>query len=81
MNFHSIPWIITGIQTKAVRKGGDYVINGGKMWTTNGAQADWMCLLACTNDGPAHRNKSLFCLPMDAKGNTNGIIYFVKLNQ
>ena len=28
--------------------GGDYVINGGKMWTTNGTQADWMCLLANT---------------------------------
>jgi len=59
---------LTGIQTKAVKKGGDYVINGGKMWTTNGLQADWMCLLANTGDGPAHMNKSLICLPMDTKG-------------
>ena len=38
------------------------------MWTTNGTQADWMCLLANTGDGPAHRNKSLICLPMKTKG-------------
>ena len=51
-----------------MKKDGDYVINGGKMWTTTGFQADWMCLLANTGDGPAHQNKSLICLPMDAKG-------------
>jgi citronellyl-CoA dehydrogenase len=34
------------------------------MWITNGTQADWMCLLANTGDGPAHRNKSLICVPM-----------------
>jgi hypothetical protein len=38
------------------------------MWTTNGTQADWMCLLANTSDGPPHRNKSLICLPMDLPG-------------
>ncbi|XP_045207971.2 probable acyl-CoA dehydrogenase 6 [Mercenaria mercenaria] len=59
---------VASIQTKAVKKGGDYVINGGKMWTTNGFQADWMCLLASTGEGPPHRSKSLICLPMDAKG-------------
>lgn len=46
----------------------DLVINGGKMWTTTGLQADWMCLLANTRDGPPHRNKSLICLPMKTKG-------------
>ena len=38
------------------------------MWTTSGMQADWMCLLANTSDGHAHRNKSLICLPMDMPG-------------
>ncbi|KAI3358498.1 hypothetical protein L3Q82_014914, partial [Scortum barcoo] len=56
------------IKTKAVRDGDEYVINGGKMWTTNGTQADWMCLLANTSDGPPHRNKSLICLPMNLPG-------------
>ncbi|XP_026531464.1 probable acyl-CoA dehydrogenase 6 isoform X2 [Notechis scutatus] len=56
------------IKTKAVRKGDDYVINGSKMWITSGFQADWMCLLANTKDGPAHKNKSLLCLPMKLPG-------------
>ena len=38
------------------------------MWITNGAQADWICLLANTSDGPPHKNKSLICVPMDTKG-------------
>jgi citronellyl-CoA dehydrogenase len=59
---------VASIKTSARKDGGDYVINGGKMWTTNGTQADWMCLLANTGDGPVHRNKSLICLPMKAKG-------------
>ena len=46
-------------KTTAKRVGGDWVINGGKMWTTNGTQADWMCLLANTGEGPVHKNKSL----------------------
>jgi citronellyl-CoA dehydrogenase len=61
---------VASIKTTAKKDGGDYVINGGKMWTTNGTQADWMCLLANTGDGPVHRNKSLICLPMKTKGVT-----------
>ncbi|MFX7914612.1 acyl-CoA dehydrogenase family protein, partial [Acinetobacter baumannii] len=41
---------VAAIRTTARRDGDDYVINGGKMWITNGAQADWMCLLANTGD-------------------------------
>ncbi|XP_028317396.1 probable acyl-CoA dehydrogenase 6 [Gouania willdenowi] len=59
---------VSSIKTKAVKKGDEYVISGGKMWTTNGTQADWMCLLANTSDGPPHRNKSLICLPMNLPG-------------
>src|SRR4029077_11274175 len=59
---------VASIETNARRVGGDYVINGGKMWTTNGTQADWMCLLANTGDGAVHKNKSLICLPMNTKG-------------
>lgn len=59
---------VSSIVTKAVRKGDELVINGGKMWTTNGTQADWMCLLANTSDGPSHRNKSLICLPLNLPG-------------
>ncbi|XP_065830546.1 probable acyl-CoA dehydrogenase 6 [Oscarella lobularis] len=61
---------VASIRTTARVSGDELVINGGKMWTTNGAQADWMCLLAITSDGAPHRNKSLICLPMDARGIT-----------
>jgi citronellyl-CoA dehydrogenase len=61
---------VASIKTTARRDGGDFVINGGKMWTTNGAQADWMCLLANTGAGAVHKNKSLICVPMKAKGVT-----------
>jgi citronellyl-CoA dehydrogenase len=61
---------VASIRTQARRDGGDYVINGGKMWITNGAQADWMCMLASTGDGPAHRSKSLIVVPMRTPGVT-----------
>ena len=57
-----------GIQTRAEVRGDDLIINGGKMWTTSGTQADWMCLLANTNAGAPHLSKSLICLPMDLPG-------------
>ena len=61
---------VAAIKTSARSDGDDYVIDGGKMWITNGAQADWICLLANTGDGPRHRNKSLICVPMKTKGVT-----------
>ena len=59
---------VASIKTTARKDGDDYVINGGKMWTTNGTQADWICLLANTSDGPVHLNKTLICVPMKTKG-------------
>jgi citronellyl-CoA dehydrogenase len=59
---------VAALKTTARAEGGDWVINGSKMWITNGLKADWCCLLANTEDGPAHRNKSLIVLPMDAAG-------------
>ncbi|MEZ0312500.1 MAG: acyl-CoA dehydrogenase family protein [Myxococcota bacterium] len=61
---------VAGIKTTAVKDGSDYVINGGKMWITNGTQADWICLLANTGEGPSHKNKSLICVPMKTRGIT-----------
>ena len=59
---------VAAIKTNARRDGGDYIINGAKMWITNSLQADWMCLLANTSEGAAHKNKTLICVPMDTKG-------------
>jgi citronellyl-CoA dehydrogenase len=59
---------VAAIRTTARKDGGDYVINGSKMWITNGTQADWMCCLASTSDGSPHKNKSLIVLPMRTQG-------------
>ena len=59
---------VTSIKTTARKDGDDYVINGSKMWITNGTQADWMCLLANTGGDDVHRNKSLICLPLRENG-------------
>ncbi|HKI98027.1 MAG TPA: acyl-CoA dehydrogenase family protein [bacterium] len=61
---------VASIATVARKDGDDYVINGGKMWTTNGTQADWMCLLANTSEGAVHTNKSLIVVPMKSHGLT-----------
>ncbi|XP_063952506.1 probable acyl-CoA dehydrogenase 6 [Lytechinus pictus] len=63
---------VANIKTRAKKKGDDYVINGSKTWITNGHQADWTCLLVNTGDGPAHKNKSLICVPLDSEGVTRG---------
>ena len=55
---------VAGIKSVARKEGGDYVITGQKMWITNSIQADWMCMLVNTSDGPAHKNKSLVMVPM-----------------
>jgi citronellyl-CoA dehydrogenase len=60
---------VAHIKTRAVEDGGDYVINGGKMWITNGTQGDWICLLVNTdNDEHIHRNKTIICVPLKENG-------------
>jgi citronellyl-CoA dehydrogenase len=71
---------VAAIKTRAVKDGGDYVINGSKMWITNGLQADWCCLLANTSDAPAHKNKSLIVVPMDSKGITKQKIHKIGMD-
>ena len=59
---------VAGLKSYARKDGDDYLISGQKMWITNSLQADWMCMLVNTSDGPAHRNKSLVMVPMDSPG-------------
>ena len=61
---------VASLKTSARSDGDDYIINGNKMWITNGTQADFMCMLANTGDGPAHKNKSLIIVPLKTKGVT-----------
>lgn len=41
---------VAGAKTKAVKKGNKWVINGNKMWITNGGKANWYFVLAKTDD-------------------------------
>jgi len=67
---------VAALKTFARKDGDDYVINGTKMWITNGLQADWICLLANTSqEGGPHKNKSLIVVPMDAPGITKQKIH------
>ncbi|XP_020775522.1 medium-chain specific acyl-CoA dehydrogenase, mitochondrial [Boleophthalmus pectinirostris] len=43
---------VAGVKTKAEKKGDEYVVNGQKMWITNGGKANWYFLLARTNLDP-----------------------------
>lgn len=49
---------VAGLRTRAVRDGDDWVINGSKLYITNGTQADWLCLLARTSDEGGYRGMS-----------------------
>jgi citronellyl-CoA dehydrogenase len=74
---------VAAVKTTARKEGGDqgdYVINGTKMWITNGLKADWCCLLANTSDAPPHKNKSLIVVPMDAKGITKQKIHKIGMD-
>jgi len=63
---------VAAIKTTARKDGDDYIIDGSKMWITNAAQADWLCLLVNTGDGKAHANKSIVIVPTKLKGVTIG---------
>lgn len=55
---------VSGIKSHARKDGDDYIISGQKMWITNSIQADWMCMLVNTSEGPVHKNKSLIMVPL-----------------
>ena len=71
---------VAALKTTARRDGDDYVINGSKMWITNGMKADWCCLLANTSEGAPHKNKSLIVVPMDAAGITKQKIHKIGMD-
>jgi citronellyl-CoA dehydrogenase len=58
---------VANIRTTARREGDEYVINGSKMWITNGTRADFITLAARTG-GPGYGGISLFTFPTDTKG-------------
>ncbi|MHB1199297.1 MAG: acyl-CoA dehydrogenase family protein [Polaromonas sp.] len=71
---------VAAVKTSARKDGSDYVINGSKMWITNGMKADWCCLLVNTSEGSPHKNKSLIVVPMDAAGITRQKIHKIGMH-
>ncbi|MCP4499302.1 MAG: acyl-CoA dehydrogenase [Deltaproteobacteria bacterium] len=72
---------VAGLRTWAKGDGDDYVVNGTKMWITNGMKADWCCVLANTSDeGGPHHNKSLIMVPLNLKGVTRQKIKKIGMN-
>jgi citronellyl-CoA dehydrogenase len=59
---------VAGIITRAEPDGDDFVINGAKMYITNGTQANWVCLLARTTPGKGYKGMSLIMVPTDTPG-------------
>ncbi len=58
---------VANLKTTARRVGDDYVINGSKMWITNGTRADFLTLAVRTGE-PGYGGVSLLTFPTDVKG-------------
>jgi citronellyl-CoA dehydrogenase len=59
---------VASIKTRAVRDGDHWVINGSKIYITNTANADWLCLLAITDPGVGYGGFSQIVVPTDTPG-------------
>ena len=57
---------VSGMRTTAVRKGDKYVLNGTKVFITNGSHADWYTVYAKTDKDAGHRGISAFVVPREA---------------
>jgi butyryl-CoA dehydrogenase len=60
------------MRTVAVRRGGEYVLDGTKNYITNGPQADVILVFAMTDREKRHKGISAFLVPADTKGFTRG---------
>jgi alkylation response protein AidB-like acyl-CoA dehydrogenase len=62
---------VSGIRTRAVRDGDEYVVTGTKQWISNGSCADYYILFARTSDDP-RRGLTAFIVPADTPGMSFG---------
>ncbi|MFI1210944.1 acyl-CoA dehydrogenase family protein [Streptomyces sp. NPDC020802] len=63
------------LSTRARRDGDEYVINGSKMFITNGTWADVVLLFARSTDAPGHKGVSAFLVPADTPGLTRRTVH------
>ncbi len=62
---------LAGLQTRAVRDGDEYVLNGQKVWTSGAQQSDFALCVARTNpDLPKHQGLSMLIVDLKAAGVT-----------
>ncbi len=62
---------LASLQTRAVRDGDEWVINGQKIWTSGAHRSNWGWLAARTDfEAPKHKGISMFLVPMDSPGIT-----------
>ena len=59
---------VSGIQTTAVRRGDEYVLNGSKMFITNAGHASWLTVFASTDKDAGHRGLTAFVVPTGLDG-------------
>jgi citronellyl-CoA dehydrogenase len=59
---------VAGLRTRARRDGDEWVVNGTKLYITNGVQADWLCLLVRTSDEGGYQGMSQVVFPTATPG-------------
>src|SRR5436309_1919290 len=59
---------VGSMRTRAVKQGDKYVINGSKVFITNGSHASWYTVYAKTDPDKGHKGISAFVVPRDAGG-------------
>jgi alkylation response protein AidB-like acyl-CoA dehydrogenase len=60
---------LAAVRTRAVRNGGDWIVNGQKIWTSYGPHADWIFALVRTDpDAPKHRGLTFLAVDLRAPG-------------
>ena len=59
---------VAALRTTAQREGGDYVVDGEKIFITSGMRADWITVAVRTGDGRGAKDISLLLVPGDSQG-------------
>lgn len=59
---------VSAVQTNAEKQGDDYILNGSKMFITNGIRADFVVVLAQTDSSKGHKGFSLFVVDTNSEG-------------